>query len=172
MKKLLFALVASFALLSSSVQAFDKEDAVGSYIAIRPNDIGIMDQLQLHSDGTAYWWQSNALRDPITGATFSPRIGTWKKDGDFVIVTTIGTGAAAQGPVGADSCCDIDIVEWTRFTQKLRIINKCTLQTVHRVAQSFLLPTSESPLCGNGTISLDSIAVFQYKKVPVVASDV
>jgi hypothetical protein len=170
MKKLLFALVCSFAFLSSSIQAFDKSDVVGSYIAIRPNDIGVMDQLQLHSDGTAYWWQSNALRHPITQGTFSPRIGTWNKDGNIVIVTTIGVGAAVAEPVG--NCCDIDIAAWSRFTQKLQIIDKCTLQTIHRVARDFLLPTSQSPLCGDGIIAFDSTAVFQYKKVPVVPSDV
>ena len=145
----------------------DPQKVAGSYIGQRiiSLDFGILDQLRLNSDGTAYWYQSNAFQQLITGGTFIPEIGSWKCfENGTLVVTTIGvTYAPVAGP-------DIVIDKYKRFTQKLSVLNSSTLETIRRVDRAFAL--TDDPLNPNGgIITLDSFAVFQYKRVKTLTSD-
>jgi hypothetical protein len=142
----------------------------GSYVALRPNTfsgsgLGILDQLKLNSDGTAYWYQSTSFDLFISAGTVIPEIGSWecREDGTLV-VTTVGV---TYQPTGAgDTRKDTN----TRFTQKLAVIDGDTLQTIRRVFRSF--PLTSDPLDPQGgTITGDSQVAFQYKRVKPIPSD-
>jgi hypothetical protein len=146
----------------------DPKKVPGSYIGLRVStpEFGVLDQLKLNSDGTAYHYQSQAFHQLINGGTFIPEIGTWKclRDGTLV-VTTIGVGYVPDG--GGD----IKIDHYKRGTQKFSVLNGNTLETIRRVFRNFLL--TDDPLDPNGgTIILDSTVVFQYKRVKPLLSDV
>lgn len=149
----------------------DPQKVAGSYIAFRPlldyqgsSGPGVLDQLKLGSDGTAYWYENIAFDQPIHTGSFIPEIGSWKcqKDGTLV-VTTIG---AQYNGTGAD------LVKFSnhRFTQKLSVVDSNTLQNISRVARDFAL--TDNPLGPLGIASLPNPDPFQYIRVKPLPSDI
>jgi len=148
----------------------DPEKVAGSYIALRPttfsgSGLGVLDQLKLGSDGTAYWYQSTAFDLLVSQGSFIPEIGSWKclRDGTLV-VTTIGVNYHTVG--GQDIAKDSN----HRFTQKLSVVDSNTLQTISRVARNFAL--TDDPLGPLGVPGPTSTAVFQFKRVKPLPSDI
>ena len=148
----------------------DPEKVAGSYIALRPalfsgSGLGVLDQLKLGSDGTAYWYQSTAFDLLVSQGSFIPEIGSWKcqRDGTLV-VTTIGVNyhTVAAQDIAKDSN--------HRFTQKLSIVDSNTLQNILRVSRAFLL--TDDPLGSNFIASGSSADPFQWKRVKPITSDV
>lgn len=147
----------------------DPERVAGSYIALRPtifsgSGLGVLDQLKLGSDGTAYWYQSTAFDLMISTGSFIPEIGSWKcqRDGTLV-VTTIGVNYHS---LGTDIAKDSN----TRFTQKLSVVDSNTLQNISRVQRIFAL--TDDPLGPLGIPGPPNTSVFQYKRVKPLPSDI
>lgn len=170
MTKFILALLSSTVLLSSGLQAFDRCDVVGSYIATQGTtaDDAVMDQLMLHADGTAWEWQSNALINPITTGIFSPSIGSWKIKGKKIYVTTIDFTASPDPTVL--ECCDVNLSNYDRYTQVFRFVDKDTLERIRFAVRSFSF--DQDPLTDEGTFLSGSDTVVTYKRVRVVKSDV
>jgi hypothetical protein len=62
----------------------------GSYIR-QDATVEFIDQLELHIDGTAAWYQSTAFDLLVTGGTFIRQVGSWKcVSATRLVVTTIG----------------------------------------------------------------------------------
>lgn len=139
----------------------------GSFIAQRGNDVdtAILDQYEFNVGGTIYYNQSNALFNPITSGTFAPDIGTWQQRGEYVYSTTIGFQAIPDVNIPGD----VVLNGYTRFTQKLKIISKDRLETVHRVVYFF--DFDQDPLTDNGVLLLDSNARFYLNRVHVKTTD-
>ena len=181
MKRLLVTL-ATFALLiflastalaaSGGDNACNPNKVAGAYVRNRPNTFsgsgpGLIDQLVLNNDGTAYWYQSTAFDLMVTTASFIPQIGSWKCiDNSTLVVTTVGTTyhstATASGP---------DLVKDgnQRLTQKLSIVDDDTLQTLVRVFSD--LPLTEDPLGSNVTNTSVSTVQVPYKRIKPILSD-
>lgn len=162
------AFLISLLLVGSSGYASDhhchEHTIVGSYIGTRgttPDD-AFLDQFIFNIDGSVYFNQSSALNLPAINGTFIPEVGSWKIVGDYVFVTVIG---AASAPVPGD----LALSSYFRFTQKLKIIDKNTLQAIHRVNRQINL--NEDPLTAEGTVILDSDVRFFIRKVKVKPDD-
>ncbi len=143
----------------------------GSFIGIRPPRIvgapGILDQFIFHADGTVYFNQSTQLQFPNTQGTTAAEVGTWTVCGCYVIATTVGYSAF---PVAIDGGgTDLNVSNYSRSTQKFKIIDKCTLSAVNRVFRSFTF--DQNPLIDSGTVLLDSRAQFELNRVKVLCTD-
>lgn len=158
-------LVSSSALAGLDCNCIKDSKISGSFIGLRGSTQAdaVMDQYILNEDGTVYWNQSSALVLPQIDGTFLAEIGTWSLKGDHIILTTV---SAASAPVAGD---DLNINNYTRSTQEFKIINKNTLQVIHRVFRTFNL--NENPLTDQGTIVLDSFSEFTLNKVKIRPSD-
>jgi len=175
MKNMIRSLFLALTFFASTTFAFDKCDAVGSYIAVRlglplPDGLGLLNQLQLHSDGTAYFYASDALLFPLTTGEYAPMIGAWELKKDIITMTLITFGTL---PTTAGECCDLTTFDWQRYTFELRIVDKNTLERLHTVVQSFPNATTDTNtvLFGSGNVVANSTTPFQFKKVHVVKAD-
>lgn len=118
----LLAFMGSTAFAGGDSDGCDSEKVAGSYVGLRPNTfsgsgLGLLDQLILAKDGTAYWYQSSAFDLFISGGTYIPQIGSWKCiDRKNLVVTTVGVNYANAGS-------DIIKNANTRFTQKISVID-------------------------------------------------
>jgi len=144
---LLTLILSSTALAAPTCNPFT---VVGSYVRQVYPVNPYIDQLTLGIDGTAYWFQSSSFDFFLTGA-FIAEVGSWTclVDGS-VLVTTVGSNY--QG-IGGDIAnpgaqLDITIFENSRFTQKLSVVDRNTLQPTHRITTQ--IPLSNDPL-GSGT---------------------
>jgi hypothetical protein len=133
----------------------------GSYVR---QNVGVMpgngidispyiDQLTLHIDGTAYWFNSGSF-DLILQGAFLPEVGSWTclPDGT-VLVTTIGTlyFQNSTNPDGSPSDIahdgqplDINIGVNRRTTQKLSVVDLNTLQVTVQIR--IAIPLGNDPL--------------------------
>ncbi len=170
MKNMIRSLCLALTLVASA-SAVDRCDVVGSYVAIRTlTDIGnVMYQLQLHADGTVWAADSTSSITPITSGYYSQAIGAWQIKKDIITLTMVEWGTL---PVAVDECCDVDVSDFDRFTAELRVIDKNTIESVHRVSTEF--PTTadtNTVLSGAGTVIGNATTPFQYKKVRVIPAD-
>jgi hypothetical protein len=126
----------------------------GSYVrqnvgSLPRNGIDIspyIDQLTLHIDGTAYWFNSGSF-DLILQGAFTPQVGSWTclPDGT-VLVTTVGSNYLNPTSDVAQSGqqLDINIVFNLRYTQKLSVVDHDTLQLTHQIRTG--TPLANDPL--------------------------
>lgn len=165
----LLAFMGSTAFAGDRSGGCDSEKVAGSYVGLRPNTFsgsgfGLLDQLILNKEGTAYWYQSSAFDLFVTTGTYIPQIGSWKCiDGRNLVVTTVGVTYASVGN-------DIVKSQNTRFTQKISVIDDKTLQTVARVQRFFLL--TDDPLGSNVVGTTTFTDQFQYKRIKPFKNDV
>jgi hypothetical protein len=121
-----------------------------------------MSQYILNTDGTVYFNQSKALEELITAGTFIPFTGSWKRKGNFIYLTAVSTSAiAANG--------DLILAFYKRTTQKLKIINKNTLQLVQQVFK--VIPLNEDPLTAEGTEITPPPSNVLLKRVKILYSE-
>jgi hypothetical protein len=145
--------------------------ATGSYVALRPTTVsgsgaGILDQLRLNSDGTAYWYQSTSFDLLVSQGSFIPQIGSWQCNADgTLLVTTIGV---TYHSTGTDIAKDSN----ERFTQKLSVINDDTLQVIIRVFKDFPLTTDPLDPAAVPSSTRTGTTPFQFKRVKPVPSDI
>jgi hypothetical protein len=158
LRKTLVALITLLMLSSAALAApgCNPFTVTGSYVrqnvgALPGNGIDIspyVDQLTLHIDGTAYWFNSGSF-DMILQGAFSPQVGSWTclPDGT-VLVTTIGANYSQNSPTGDvahdGQPLDINIFSNLRYTQKLTVVDLNTLQLTHQIRTN--IPVSNDPL--------------------------
>jgi len=177
MKSSLAALAVVFLLTGSALAAgpdgnqCDANKVAGTYLRNRPaafsgSGFGVLDQLVLTSDGTAYWYQTTSFDLLITGGTFIPEVGSWQcLDKSTIAVTTIG---ANYFPNGAG---DIVKANYDKFSQKLTIQDDNTLQVVLRISRTYAL--TDDPLTGTPlTKNVSTNTTSPYRRVTATADDV
>jgi len=96
-----------------------------------------VDQLTLHVDGTAYWFNSSAF-DLILFGTYNPQVGSWTCLADgTVLVTTLGSEYLQNSPSGdipqTGQPLDINLSTNIRITRKLSVVDLDTMQTTAQV---------------------------------------
>lgn len=186
-KQMTTALIAMSVFTASTAMAkgpppCERGKTAGSYIRLRDDRTPtFIDQLVLHSDGTAYWHQSTALESPLTGVnggTSIPEIGTWNcVDEDTLVVTVIGENYHSEQSPDPDDGTNIlrDFVPDARdrLTLRLDVQDRDTLVRNYFIERQFALtvnpldPASvplEPPNIGTNTPV--------YKRVPVLTSDI
>jgi hypothetical protein len=134
-KNALSALVALLILGSTAFAARCNPITVtGSYVRqINP----YVDQLTLHVDGTAYWFNSSAF-DLILFGTYNPQVGSWTCLADgTVLVTTLGSEYLQNSPSGdtpqPGQPLDINLSTNIRITRQLSVVDVDTMQTTAQV---------------------------------------
>ena len=163
-------------ILSSTALAICNPFAVsGTYVRqVSP----YLDQLILSLDGRASWFNTGSFDQFFLGG-FSPEVGSWTclADGS-VLVTTVGAEYSQNSPFGdvpqPGQPLDINIFDNLRFTQKLSIIDRDTLQQTHRTSTRTDL--SADPL-GPGAVRACSPTgtpcnPAPYRRVKPTASDI
>jgi hypothetical protein len=145
----------------------------GSYIRSDFVDLtlasGGSDFMVLQSDGTAYWYQGNAISFLTSQGTFTPAVGAWTcGPDDTVVVTTISYGVDTG---------DSELSSATRATYQLKFDRNDPDHPVaiHRVFIDFLIPASLPT--GNfldpdgGTVRPTPTAPRQFARVKALVSD-
>ena len=144
----------------------------GSYIGQRSTPeftSNRIDQLQLHSDGSAYWNQSYAINFPLSDGTYTPAIGSWKCLGDGTLAVTVIRAISTPYP-NATNPTDLEATSYSRFTFNYRVLHNGQLEVFHRV--DWNVPFNEDVLLPHsGTVSQNDSTVYKWKKVRVTPSD-
>jgi hypothetical protein len=123
----------------------------GTYLR-HDSTVEFIDQLELHIDGTAAWYQSTAFDFLVTGGTFIRQVGSWKcVSATRLVVTTIGmeyTPTQTPNPFPPNNLVtDETIFAYQRLTHQLDVVNINTLNRTRRVGKEIKL--SDNPLDPN-----------------------
>jgi hypothetical protein len=147
----------------------------GSYIREVSSGF-IIDQLELHIDGTAAWYQSTAPQNLVTGGTFIRQIGSWKcVSATRLVVTTVGENYTPTqvpdlfnpGLYVTDEMYD----SFSRITHQLDLVNVNTLNRTRRVTKTFGL--TQDPLDPNAVpiSNQDTTVPALFRRVVPLTSD-
>ena len=123
----------------------------GTYIRQIPA-AEVIDQLELHIDGTAAWYQSTAFDFLVTGGTFIREVGSWKcVSATRLVVTTIGMGYQPTQTPDAfppnNLVTDEAKFAYLRHTHQFDVVSINTLNRTRRVFMEIKL--SDNPLDPN-----------------------
>ena len=178
------ALVSSLVFTVSTALATDtsalctRAKVAGSYIRlVDVPDAEFIDQVVLHTDGTAYFHQSTALDHIVTGGPSIPMIGTWKCiDANTLVMTTIGQDYHSEGVPDPFHIGELvpDTVpdSRARLTLRFDVLNKNTLERNYFVSLNFDL--TADPLDPNSVPIYPPLVGTNlplYQRVKVVTSD-
>jgi len=128
----------------------------------------IMSQLVLHADGTAYYYQSYAFDLFVTEGSFIPYVGTWKKQGKHIYVTSYSTNFDPV-TLPPNDIHDIAPTEWLRRVEKLKIVDCDTLTSEQRTI--YTIPLDLDPLENQGNLEGNSCNEFTWKRAQVRKGD-
>ncbi|MGB8326358.1 MAG: hypothetical protein WCE48_02135 [Steroidobacteraceae bacterium] len=146
----------------------------GSYIR-EVTGGSIIDQLELHIDGTAAWYQSSAPQLLVTGGTFIRQIGSWKcVSATRLVVTTVGenyTPTQVPDPFSSNLVPDEFYDSFSRITHQLDLVNVNTLNRSRRVTKTFGL--TQDPLDPNAVpiFNQDTTVPALFRRVVPLTSD-
>jgi len=120
----------------------------GAYIRWIPA-AEVIDQLELHIDGTAAWYQSTAFDFLVPGGTFIREVGSWKcVSATRLVVTTIGMGYQPTQTPDAfppnNLVTDEAKFAYLRHTHQFDVVSINTLNRTRRVFMEIKL--SDNPL--------------------------
>ena len=173
MSLLVFAVPTALATTTSPLCTRAK--VAGSYIRYN-SEFQFIDQLVLHSDGTAYWYQSTAPERIVVDATFIPEVGTWKcVSGTTLVVTHIGATYVPESTfdpnLGGNVSAEV-LDSFDRITSKFSVINHNSLTRIRRVEETIALTDDPSDPNVGTVLSDTSIAVPGWKRVIPLPSKV
>ena len=182
LKSVSTALIAMSVIMVSTAFADDKPCSkartAGSYIRLRDDPTPtFIEQVVLHSDGTAYFYQSTSLDHPITNGTSTSEIGSWKcVDADTLVMTVIGENYRSEPITSPDdpllTLRDTAPDSRDRLTLRFDVQDKDTLVRNYFIDWNFDL--SANPLDPNAVPLYDPVIGTNtpvYQRVPVLTSD-
>lgn len=182
LKTVATALIAASVCVASTAFANDipctPGKVAGSYIRlVDVPESEFIDQVQLHTDGTAYFHQSTANDHIVTVGSSIPMIGTWKcVDANTLVMTTIGQDYHSEGVPDpfhiGETVPDSVPDSRTRLTLRFDVLNKNTLERNYFVFLNFDL--AADPLDPNATPIYPPLVGTNlplYSRVKVVTSD-
>jgi hypothetical protein len=155
------------------------EKTAGTYVAVG-NEINataeFIDQLELHGDGTATWWQSTNAEGLMSSGSGSRQLGSWKcVSATSLIVTTIGMRYRSTQITDPDDQTNIlrDVVRdtYVRGLHAFAVVDRNTLNRTHRAFR--YIDLGENPLDPNAPVAVLEASDLQrpFRRVIPLTSD-